>query len=277
MPLFNPGILATGGSVTGNLSITGDETVAGTDTVSGNLFGAANVVVGSTSVLGDNGTGEIQLANATSVPSTNPTGGALVYASGGGVFTRDPTGTVNAMSVGNRVGAPMPNALTETANRSTCGNSLAVTSGTLYIYSVFLMAGQTVSNIGFCTGTTAANGPTHWWTALLDDTYKQQAHSADQTSTALPASTWQNLAMVTPYVATYSGTYYTALLVTTSVTQPTIVSNSGTPTQFVTGTDVPTPLIGGLSTTALTVPGTDNSTTYAAPTAATLTLYMYAS
>lgn len=35
MPLYNPGILATGGSVTGNLTVTGNSTVSGTTTQSG--------------------------------------------------------------------------------------------------------------------------------------------------------------------------------------------------------------------------------------------------
>lgn len=40
MPLYNPGILAAGGSVTGNLAVTGNGTVSGTETVSG-IFTAA--------------------------------------------------------------------------------------------------------------------------------------------------------------------------------------------------------------------------------------------
>jgi hypothetical protein len=245
--------------------------------VNGPLRANNNLQVGG-GTLGDNGAGEIQLSNATTIPTTNPTGGTLIYASGGGVFHRDSAGVVTPVISLNRVGVTMPGGLAETANRSTVGVlTTSVTSGTLYIFSIGLMAGESVGHIGFCTGTTAANGPTHWWTALLDNTYKQQAHSADQTSTALPASTFQNLAMVTPYVAIYTGTYYAAILVTTSVTQPTIVSNSTTPTVFVTGTGVPTPLLGGTSTTALTVPGTDGTTVYAAPTAAVPTLYMYAS
>lgn len=278
MPLFNPGIDANGGTITGNLSITGDEAVSGTATWSGTAAAATNLLVGATTTLGDNGVGEIQLANASSIPTTNPTDGTLIYASGGGVFHRDSAGSVTSVISLNRVGIGMPQGLGETANRSTVGTlTTAVTSGTLYIFSIGLMAGESVGHVGFCTGTIAANGPTHWWTVLLDKNYKQQAHSADQTSTALPASTWQNLAMVSPYVATYTGTYYLGIMVTTSVTQPTIASNAASPTVFVTGTNVPTPLIGGTSTTGLTTPGTDNSTVYAAPTAATPTLYMYCS
>lgn len=245
---------------------------------SGVLYTSKNMLVGAATSLGDNGVGEIQLANATTIPTTNPTGGALIYASGGGVFHRDPSGASTAVISLNRVGIGMPLGLAETANRSTVGTlTTSITSGTLYIFSIGLMAGESIGHVGFATGTTAASGPTHWWAAVLDNTYKQQAHSADQTTTALPASTWQNLAMVTPYVPTYTGTHYLGIMVTTSTTQPTIASNAATPTVFVTGTNVPTPLIGGTSTTGLTTPGTDGTTVYAAPTAATPTLYMYCS
>lgn len=246
---------------------------AGTKT----LYVQPNLVVGSATALGDNGVAELQLANATTIPTTNPTGGATVYASNGGLFLRDPNGTIEPLGMGNRVGAPMPNAWAETANRNTVSSSFTPVSGTLYIYSVYLQAGTVISNIGFCTGTTAASGPTHWWTVLLDNTYKLQAHSADKTSTALPASTWQSLPMVTPYTTTYTGTHYVGFMVTTSTTQPTVISNAATfNAQFITGTNVPTPLIGGTSSTGLTTPGTDGSTTYIAPTAATQTMYIYA-
>lgn len=244
----------------------------------GDVTVTGNVLVGSDTELGDNGVGEIQLANAMTIPTTNPTGGGVVYASGGGVFLRDPSGAVSSMVTHNRVGCPMPGGITETANRNTVANVFTPTSGSLHIYSVFLMAGETVTNLSFCTSTTAASGPTHWWMVLLDQTYKQQAHSAGQTTTALGASTWKTLPMVTPYQATYSGVHYIGIMVVATVTQPTLISNSATfAAQFITGANVPTPLLGGTSTTGLTVPGTDNSTVYIAPTAATNTPYLYAS
>jgi len=43
MPLFNPGILATGGSVTGNLTVTGNGVVNGTQAVGGVLSANAGV------------------------------------------------------------------------------------------------------------------------------------------------------------------------------------------------------------------------------------------
>lgn len=251
---------------------------AGSLVVRGQANVVNNIEIGSTVPLGDNGIGEIQLANATTVPTTNPVGGALVYAVGGGVFHRDPSGAVNALISSSRAGVAMPGAIAETGNRFAATTAFTPVSGTLYIYSILLVAGESVGHIGFCTGATAANGPTHWWAALLDNGYKQQAHSADQLSTALPGSTWQNLAMVTPFMAAYTGTYYLSLMVTTTTTQPTVVGNTGiAAAQFITGANVPTPLVNGLSSTAQTVPGTDGVTIFATPTAAAQTMYMYAS
>lgn len=184
---------------------------------------------------------------------------------------------LNALAA-SPVAAPVPGSLAQTAIWYTCTSASTPTSGTLYLMCITLGAGQSVGHIGFCTGATAASGPTHWWANLLDQGRVQQAHSADQTSTALPASMWQNLAMVTPYTATYSGLFYVGLTVVTSTTQPTILTPSGTPDgQFVTGTNAPTPLPGGLSSTGLTTPGTDGTTQYANPTAAGPVFFMYVS
>ncbi|HET7641152.1 MAG TPA: hypothetical protein VFK47_20755 [Ktedonobacteraceae bacterium] len=242
----------------------------------GEYYIYANANIGTVTDLGDNGTGEIKLANAITVPTTNPTGGSVIYAVNGGVFIRDPNGTVSPLVPSNKVGAPMPGAMAETANRNTITTDFGPVSGTLYIFSVQLMAGQQIGHIGFCTGA-AANTPTHWWAAVLDNTYKQRAHSADQLTAALPANTWQNLAMTTPYVATYTGTHYVALLFTATTTAHILSTATAFNANFITGANVPTPLVGGLSTTGLTVPGTDGTTTYAAPTAASQTMYVYAS
>jgi len=175
------------------------------------------------------------------------------------------------------VGVPVPGSLAQSTLYSVCTSALTPTSGTLYLMGIMLGAGQSVGHIGFCTGATAASGPTHWWAALLDQSRVLQAHSADQTSSALPASTWQDLAMVTPYTATYSGQYYVGLTVVTSTTQPTILAPPNNPDgQFVTGANMPTPVPCGLSSTGLTAPGTDGSTQYLTPTAAGPVFFMYA-
>ena len=174
--------------------------------------------------------------------------------------------------------APTPGVLCETNHRYNISGSSQPTSGTLVIMAVSLQIGQVVGHMGFGTGTTATTAASHWWTVLLDDTYTQQAHSADQTTTNLAASTWYSLAAVAPYTATYTGNYYLGLMIavssgsTASILSPTF-SPAG---QLITGTNVPTPLVGGASTTGLTTPGTDGSTTYIAPTATTPNYYMYA-
>lgn len=246
--------------------------VAGAGTVSGTL------TVGSSTVLGDNGAGELQLANATAVPTTNPTGGATIYASGGGVFSRDVNGTVTGMAQSADVGGAPSGVVCATAHAFDSSGTASPASGTLYIHRVFLPIGEKISNIGFVTGLTAATNPTHWWTALLDSTYKQQAHSADQLTAAIGASTWQNLPMATPYTATYSGAYFLAVMIATSTTQPTLVSTTTVPNAaLVSGTGMVGPVPGGTSSTGLTAPGTDNTTTYATPTAASNFFYLYAS
>lgn len=53
-----------------------------------------NMIVGSATDLGDNGVGELKLANATTVPTTNPTGGAVMYSQGGNIKARNPQGLV---------------------------------------------------------------------------------------------------------------------------------------------------------------------------------------
>lgn len=59
---------------------------------------SSTLVIGATAPLGDNGVGEIQLANASTVPSTNPTGGVDVYSTAGKLTTRNPQGLVQTLS-----------------------------------------------------------------------------------------------------------------------------------------------------------------------------------
>ena len=66
--------------------------------IASNLMGfAASLLIGGTTALGDNGVGTLQLANATTVPTTNPTGGLDLYAKNGIPQVRDPGGQLLAM------------------------------------------------------------------------------------------------------------------------------------------------------------------------------------
>jgi hypothetical protein len=174
-----------------------------------------------------------------------------------------------------QVSAVMPGAVAETCFRYSCVNAQLPASGSLYIMSITLTAGQTVGHIGFCTGSQGATSPTHWWAVLLDNTYTQRAHSADQTTTAMPLGTWQKLAMTSAYTATYTGQYYLGIMIDAS-TMPNILSPGTNPDgQFITGSGAPTPLLNGVVATGQTTPSADG-TTFSAPSSFGPMFYMYA-
>lgn len=84
-----------------------------------------NALVGSATALGDNGVGEIQLANATTVPTTNPTGGAVIYASATGapVKLRDTAGKVRGLV---KMTAVQTGTQTSVGTAQTASTSLAI-------------------------------------------------------------------------------------------------------------------------------------------------------
>ncbi len=87
---------------------TGSYSVSNTPTSGGTQFGGTppsmlfnlprNLLVGANAALGDNGVGEIQLANAATNPTTNPTGGLTAYANAGQLLARNPQGLVQTLS-----------------------------------------------------------------------------------------------------------------------------------------------------------------------------------
>jgi len=150
----------------------------------------------------------------------------------------------------------------------------ALASGTMQLFAIMLQAGQTVSNITFLTGTTAGTTVTHGWFALLaDSTFTQLAHSTDQTSGSLTASTLITKAMTSAYPVTSSGKYWVAITVVAG-TQPTLCVES-TVTQ-VAAAFAACP-VAGAGSTGLTAPGTDGTTTYVTTTAAGSCAYAYVS
>ena len=151
-------------------------------------------------------------------------------------------------------------------------SSTAVTGGQMYIHSVMLAAGVQVSNISYLIGTTAGTTLTHGWFALLNPAFLQVAHTADQTSGGLTASTLVTKPLTSAYTPPSAGQYWLAIVVVASQ-QPTL-GGFGTP-QGTSGFAVAP--VSGTSTGSLTGPGTDNTTTYLAPQAATNPAYAYVS
>ena len=164
--------------------------------------------------------------------------------------------------------------IAETLPATLATTATALTSGTLNLAAIHLGTGTTVAQTGFVTGSTAAVAPTHWWACLVDQNLVVKAVTADQTSTALGASTWFPLSFAAAFTTLYSGLYYLGLMIAVTTTQPTIVGAASPNGALVTGTGAPALKLGGSSSTGLTTPPAVGSSVIA-PSAAAATPYLY--
>lgn len=219
---------------------------------------------------------QLWLPNQVTAPATPD--GSVIYSHGGGLFMKDNVGaTYTLMSPSLDQSAPTPGALTETCHRYTVGAPSTPNNQTLYIMSITLIAGAQISNIGFCTGASGV-GPTNWWACILNSSYTLMAVTTDQLTNPAAANTWYKLGLTSAYTPKNTGQHYIGLMFNFSGSRPSILAPTFSPSaQFVTGANVPTPLLGGTSTTGLTTPGNVGSTTYSAPTAIGPTFYAYCS
>jgi hypothetical protein len=80
---------------------------------------------------------------------------------------------------------------------------------------VLLAAGDVVTNLSFLSGATALGTPTNWWFALYSDaaTPALIAQTADQTTGAWAANTWQTKALSAAYTVPRTGVYWAAVMV----------------------------------------------------------------
>lgn len=172
----------------------------------------------------------------------------------------------NPLSVAD-VYAGTTGALASTYNRATQASSAAgtaQTSGTLYLYAVWLPKGITVSSLTFWAGTTAGASNTHTWAGLYSSgTRTNLAISADDTTAAWTASTSRTFAMTTPWQTSVAAMNYVGLCLVGG-TIPTIESITGLLTA---GSRAATPrpdivtTLTGQTTPVTTTPGV--STTFA--------------
>ena len=106
---------------------------------------------------------------------------------------------------------------------SDSGN-VALTTQVMTSVPVFLTAGDTITNISFMSGATAAGTPTNWWFALYDyqSTPALLAQTADQLTTAWAANTVMTKALATAQSITRTGIYWAAIMVK-ATTVPTLM------------------------------------------------------
>lgn len=223
--------------------------------------------------LGDNGVIELKLANATTVPTSNPTGGGVLYAVDGSPLWRNAAGVVSPVVSPSEFSASPTGCLGETIPRiavNSAAQAIGANTGTVYMASIWMPAGIKITNLSWVTGTTAAGTPTHWWLGIANSSGLQLGHVVDQATAAIAASSLITKALSTTYTTTYTGTYY-MLLSVTATTNPT-ASGIAAPTTM----NVTSPLLSGVSTSAAqTTPGTDGTTSYVLPSAAGGIPYAY--
>lgn len=171
----------------------------------------------------------------------------------------------------------MPGALAETVSAVYATTTLTPSSGQLYLWPVHLGAGQSVGHVGYVADSTQSASLTHQWVCVTDNAYTVQAVSADGTSATLTANKFINTALAAAYTTTYSGTYFLGAMISSSGgTQPTMAAATSPRAVLVTGTNVPTPVLGGTSNGSQSTP-LAVGTVCTAPTAVSAVPYMWVS
>lgn len=133
----------------------------------------------------------------------------------------------------------------------------AISTGVLILTACYIPINTTVTNLNFMPGTTGDAGPTHAWMGLYSSTRVLLAVSADQTSTAITASTPQVYPIATTaagaattYVTKASSLHYIGLNITTS-NAPVLESFN-----TLVGANAAVPILSGTSNTGQTTPPT---------------------
>ncbi len=130
----------------------------------------------------------------------------------------------------------------------------ALTTQVMTSVPIYLAAGDTVTNLTFISGATAAGTPTNYWFALYSSaaTPALLGQTADQGAAAWAADTAKTLALAAPVKIATSGIYYAAIMVK-ATTPPSLVGAVGA-VPFLTGEKNPAQTSGSALTT--TAPGT---------------------
>lgn len=128
-------------------------------------FVEPTLLVGSTTALGDNGSGEIQLADVTTVPTTNPSGGSVVYSQSGSASPlkmRDTAGNVRGI-VDAFVQATANQSSTATSQTASTYLTLAVEASATYVMELCLIFSESSASGIFTPSWTGPSGATMQW------------------------------------------------------------------------------------------------------------------
>ena|SRR5579859_3181555 len=134
--------------------------------------------------------------------------------------------------------------------RFATGTVFAPTSGTLTLTAIWLPAGQVVTGISFCSGSTAESGGSHLWFALYDQNLVLLGQGADEAgAAAFAANSLHRQALTAAQTCKYSGLYYLGVCV---VGTPMTLINSVVATVNAAGNITGmTPIVAATSTAGL--------------------------
>ncbi|GHD70193.1 hypothetical protein GCM10010317_076980 [Streptomyces mirabilis] len=142
---------------------------AATDTTAGRAasgvwYTSKNALIGSVTALGDNGVGEIQLADAATAPTTNPAAGSVVYSQSAAAVPlrmRDVSGNVRGLVSAEVIAAAAQNNSTITQAASTA-LTIPVEASATYRMTAMLVI-QSPSGVSFTHSFTGPSGATMTW------------------------------------------------------------------------------------------------------------------
>jgi hypothetical protein len=216
--------LASGTTNLGPGGSTATDTVYGRS-AAGVLYTSKNFLVGSATALGDNGVGEVQLANATTAPTTNPTGGVVHYgANGTSTLQRDTAGHLSNLSWSDE-NFQMNGFTARNMDPNYANSNNLCTTTTINLHRIYVPTTVTTTTVFLYVsviGATLTSGQN--LVGLYNAAGTRVAVTADQsanwTSTGLKTISWaSSFAIPSP------GVYYVAIL--SNGTTPATFAGSG--------------------------------------------------
>jgi hypothetical protein len=139
------------------------------------------------------GTTSIDLYSVTLLPGEN-----VIFTSEGDWHHHDSNGADYAYSGPLSDNLGITGTLAETHPRQLLlevNSTVPTASGTLWMQSIYLKAGQTINNIILSSAATAANTPTNYIAGIFDINRNLVAQTANQTTTAWAANTVKTIAL----------------------------------------------------------------------------------
>lgn len=197
----------------------------------GGLYTSTNIQVGST--VQDFGAGSvvIGLKNATAVPTTNPTGGVIIYSEGGVLKYRDPNGSIYSLTGGG--GSSFNPEPTEQGYKGWAYDPVAAanfgqnfTSGTPVLIKVKAAVSGTINTINIYNNVVGTNFNTNASYAALYDLSGNLLAQSNDLATTLNTTGVKAISLTSSATVTAGTFYYVWIVVGFTGTSPQLSRGS---------------------------------------------------